>query len=62
MRFWHQKISWAILWRFCVILRLALSLEHRLVTDRQTDGQTDTGRQLTPALASVARVKICAVF
>jgi len=37
----------------CVILRLAVSVEHRLVTDRQTD----TRRQLIPALASVARVK-----
>jgi len=25
----------------CVILRLAVSVEHRLVTDRRTDGQTD---------------------
>ena len=37
----------------CVILRLAVSVEHRLVTD----GQTDTWRQLIPALAGVARVK-----
>jgi len=28
--------SLAILWRFCVILRLAVSVEHRLVTERQT--------------------------
>jgi len=27
------------LWRFCVILRLAVSVEHQLVT--QTDRQTD---------------------
>ena len=27
----------------CVILRLAVLIEHRLVTDRWTDGQTDTG-------------------
>ena len=27
----------------CVILRLAVLVEHRLVTDGQTDGQTDTG-------------------
>ena len=26
----------------CVILRLAVTVKHRLVTDRQTDGQTDT--------------------
>jgi len=33
----------------CVILRLAVSVEHRLVTDEQTD----TRRQLIPALTSV---------
>jgi len=43
----------------CVILRLAVSVEHRLATDRQTDGQTHTHRRvddtiLIPALASVA--------
>jgi len=27
----------------CVSLHLAVSVELRLVTDRQTDGQTDTG-------------------
>jgi len=27
----------------CVIRRLAVLVEHRLVTDRQTDGRTDTG-------------------
>ena len=46
----------------CVILRLAVSVQQRLVTDRQMDGQTDrqtdTRRQLIPALASVARVMI----
>ena len=42
----------------CVILRLAFSLEHRPVTDRQIDRQTDPRRQLIQALASVARVKI----
>jgi len=26
----------------CVTLRLAVSVEHRFVTNRQTDGQTDT--------------------
>jgi len=40
---------------FCVILDLAVSVEHRLVT--VTDGQTDTRRHLIPALASVAVVK-----
>ena len=37
-----------------VILRLAVSVEHRLVTD----GRTDTRRQLIPAIAIVARVNI----
>jgi len=32
----------------CVI-RLTVSVEHRLVTDRRTKGQTDTRRQLIPA-------------
>jgi len=36
-----------------MILPLAVSVEHRLVTD----GRTDTRRQRIPALASVARVK-----
>ena len=36
-----------------MILLLAVLVEHRLVTDRQTD----TRRQLIPALASVALVK-----
>ena len=40
-----------------VILRLAVAVEHQLVTDRQTDGQTDTRRQLIAVLAGVARVK-----
>jgi len=38
----------------CVILRLAVSVEHRLMTERRTD----TRRQLIPALASVARVQL----
>ena len=38
-----------------MILRLAVSVEHRL--ERETDGRTDTRRQLIPAVASVARVK-----
>ena len=37
----------------CVILRLAVSVEHQLVTDGRTDGQTDTRRQLIPELVSV---------
>ena len=41
---WHQKtrvpgLSCVV----CVILCLAVLVEHRLVTDRQTDGRTDTG-------------------
>jgi len=44
--------SWAIVRRY---LRLAVSVEHRLVTDGRTDRQKDTRRQLIPALASVAR-------
>jgi len=41
----------------CVILRLAVSVERRLVIDGRTDRQIDAGRQLIPALASVARAK-----
>ena len=40
----------------CVILRLAVSVEHRLVADGRTDGQTDTRRQLIPELASVPKM------
>jgi len=39
----------------CVILRLAVLVEHRLVTDGQTDGQTDTGPWLVPRMHSIAR-------
>ena len=39
----------------CVILRLAVLVEHRLVTDGQTDGQTDTGTWLVPRMHSIAR-------
>jgi len=36
----------------CVILRLAVSVEHQLVTmDGQSEGQTDIQQQLIPALA-----------
>jgi len=41
----------------CMILRLAISVKHQLVTDKQTDGQTDIWWQLIPTLASVVRVK-----
>jgi len=46
----------------CVILRLAVSVEHRLVTDEQRDGQTDTRRQLIPAISSIALVRIYCWF
>jgi len=39
----------------CAILRLAVLLEHRLVTDRRTDRQTDTGPWLVPWMHSIAR-------
>jgi len=42
----------------CVILHLAVSVEHRLVTD----GRTDKRRQLISALASVAPVETVLVF
>jgi len=40
---WHQKtrvpgVSCGVV---CVILRFAVLVEHRLVTDRRTDGRTD---------------------
>ena len=49
---WHQKtrvpgLSCGVVF---VILRLAVLVEHRLVTDGQTDGQTDGHR----AMASTA--------
>ena len=43
----------------CVILRLAVLAELRLVTDGRTDGQTDgqadTGPWLVPRMHSIAR-------
>ena len=39
----------------CVILRLAVLVEHRIVTDGQTDGQTDTVPWLVPRMHSIAR-------
>jgi len=49
---WHQKtrlpgVSCGVV---CVILRFAVLVEHRLVTDGQTDGRTDRHR----AMASTA--------
>jgi len=54
---WHQKtrvpgVSCGVV---CVILRLAVLVEHRLVTDRRTDGRTDTGPWLVPRMHSIAR-------
>ena len=45
---WHQKtrvpgVSCGIV---CVILRFAVLVEHRLVTDGQTDGRTDRHRPM----------------
>jgi len=52
---WHQKtrvpgVSCGVV---CVILRFAVLVEHRLVTD--TDRQTDTGPWLVPRMHSIAR-------
>jgi len=56
---WHQKtrvpeLSCGVV---CVILRLAVLVELRLVTDGQTDGRTDTGPWLVglPRMHSIAR-------
>ena len=38
----------------CVILRLAVLVEHRLVTDGQTDGRTDGQTDGHRAMASTA--------
>jgi len=38
-----------------VILRLAVLVELRLVTDRQTQTDTDTGPWLVPRMHSIAR-------
>ena len=39
----------------CVILRLAVLVELRLVTDRQTQTDTDTGPWLVTRMHSIAR-------
>ena len=53
---WHQKTkqSHGVV---CVILRFAVLVELRLVTDRRTDRhrQTDTGPWLVPRMHSIAR-------
>jgi len=58
---WHQKtrlpgVSCGVV---CVILRFAVLVELRLVTDRRTDRQTDTdtGSWLVPRMHSIARQK-----
>ena len=58
---WRQKTRVPALscGAVCVILRLAVLVEHRLVTDRrtrtQTDTDTDTGPWLVPRMHSIAR-------
>ena len=47
---WRQKtrvapLSYGIVLCDCVILFLAVLIQYRLVTDKQTEGQTDTRRQ-----------------
>jgi len=54
---WHRKtrvpgVSCGVV---DVILRFAVLVEHRLVTDTDTDGQTDTGTWLVPRMHSIAR-------
>ena len=55
---WYQKtrvpgLSCGVV---CVILRLAVLVELRLVTDRRTDTDTeDTGPWLVPRMHSIAR-------
>ena len=54
---WCQETRVPGLWCgvVCVILRLAVVVEHRLVTDGRTDRQTDTGPWLVPRRHSIAR-------
>jgi len=54
---WHQKtrVPGVSCGAVCVILRLAVLVELRLVTDGRTDGQTDTGSWLVPRMYSIAR-------
>jgi len=54
---WHQKtrvpgLSCGVV---CVILRLAVLVEHRLVTDRYRHRQTYRGLWLVPRMHSIAR-------
>jgi len=54
---WRQKTRFPRLscGVVCVILHLAILVEHRLVTDGRTDGRTDTGPWLLLRMYSVAR-------
>ena len=54
---WLQKTRLPVLscGVVCVILRLAVLVKQRLVTDRRTDRQTDTGPWLVPRMHSIAR-------
>jgi len=54
---WRQKtrvpvVSCGVV---CVILRLAVLIEHRLVTDGRTDRRTDTGPWLVARMHRIAR-------
>jgi len=49
------RVPWLSCGVVCVILRLAVLVELRLVTDRRTDGRTDTGPWLVPRMHSIVR-------
>ena len=53
---WRQKtrVPGVSCGAVCVILRFAVLVEHRLVTDGQTDTDTDTGLWLVPRMHSIA--------
>jgi len=53
----ENYIPWAIARRICVILRLAVSVELRLVTDRQTDGWTHDSIHLA-SIASRSKTRL----
>jgi len=54
---WLQKtrVPWLTCGVICVILRLAVLVEHRHVMDGWTDGLTDAGPWLVPRMHSIAR-------